>query len=135
MGELICQGRRRIALQVLPLRTPLVAATIHRCDMTHLSRAVFAVLIGAVLAGPCWGQRLIPPPRFIPPPRIPVTPFRPPTYVPKIPATPPPHIPSSPIGPPASEPARQPASEPARQPANESEAPAHSAAVANNDQG
>ena len=86
--------------------------------MTPLSRTVFAMLIGAALAGPCWGQRLIPPPRFIPPPRIPITPFRPPTYVPKYPTMPPPRVPSSPSGPPASEPV----------------APTHSAAVANNDQ-
>jgi hypothetical protein len=95
--------------------------------MTAISRAVFAMLMGAAFASPCWGQRLIPPPRFIPPPRLPVTPFRPPTYVPRIPTTPPPRIPSSPIGPPASEPARQ--------PATESVAPTRSAAVASDDQG
>jgi hypothetical protein len=36
--------------------------------MTHTTRAMFVVLVCAVLAGPCWAQEGIPLPRFEPPP-------------------------------------------------------------------
>jgi hypothetical protein len=57
--------------------------------MTHISRLGIALLIGAAIAAPCWGQAGIP---LRPLPPIPVSPLWPPPYVP-------PYVPGYPITP------------------------------------
>ena len=63
--------------------------------MTPSARALFAILIGAVIVTSSWGQRGIPLPRFRPPVRVPIVPITPVPRVPIVPGSPT-HLPGAP---------------------------------------